>query len=259
MFNNAIKISFFCVLITLFAGCSNSNTKQDLIDRAGAPLLSGLGDHSHSITTSQDGVQEYFDQGLVLAFAFNHAESIRSFKAAQTLDPSCAMCYWGEALARGPNINVTSNGKAVMSDEERIKAFEAALKAKDLMANSTPKEQAYITALSSRYDGDITSDRNVLDLTYAEAMERVVRTYPEDMDAASLYSEALMNTMPWNYWSDDGSPKPDTIKVISKLEEVLEKEPNHPLAIHLYIHAVEASSSPERAELAAERLGGLLP
>jgi len=259
MFNNAIKISFFCVLITLFAGCSNSNTKQDLIDRAGAPLLSGLGDHSHSITTSQDGVQEYFDQGLVLAFAFNHAESIRSFKAAQTLDPSCAMCYWGEALARGPNINVTSNGKAVMSDGERINAFEAALKAKDLMVNSTPKEQAYITALSSRYDGDITSDRNVLDLSYAEAMEKVVRIYPEDMDAASLYSEALMNTMPWNYWSDDGSPKPDTIKVISKLEEVLEKEPNHPLAIHLYIHAVEASSSPERAELAAERLGNLVP
>ena len=259
MFNNSIKISLFCILIALISGCSNSNTKQELIDRAGAPLLSGLGDHSHLISTSQDGVQEYFNQGLVLAFAFNHAESIRSFKAAQTLDPSCAMCYWGEALARGPNINVTSNGKAVMSDEERIKAFEAALKAKDLMVNSTPKEQAYITALYTRYDGDITSDRNVLDLTYAEAMERVVRTYPEDMDAASLYSEALMNTMPWNYWSDDGSPKPDTIKVISKLEEVLEKEPNHPLAIHLYIHAVEASSSPERAELAAERLGGLVP
>ena len=259
MFNNSIKISLFCILIALISGCSNSNTKQELIDRAGAPLLSGLGDHSHLITTSQEGVQEYFNQGLVLAFAFNHAESIRSFKAAQTLDPNCAMCYWGEALARGPNINVTSNGKAVMSDGERIKAFEAALKAKDLMVNSTPKEQAYITALSSRYDGDITSDRNVLDLTYAEAMEKVVRTYPEDMDAASLYSEALMNTMPWNYWSDDGSPKPDTIKVISKLEEVLEKEPNHPLAIHLYIHAVEASSSPERAELAAERLGGLVP
>ncbi|HIE48629.1 MAG TPA: tetratricopeptide repeat protein [Gammaproteobacteria bacterium] len=259
MFNNSIKISLFCVLIALISGCLNTNTKQELIDRAGAPLLSGLGDHSHLITTSQDGVQEYFNQGLVLAFAFNHAESIRSFKAAQTLDPSCAMCYWGEALARGPNINVTSNGKAVMSDEERIKAFEVVLKAKDLMVNSTPKEQAYITALSSRYDGDITSDRNILDLTYAEAMEKVVRTYPEDMDAASLYSEALMNTMPWNYWSDDGSPKPDTIKVISKLEEVLEKEPNHPLAIHLYIHAVEASSSPERAELAAERLGGLTP
>ena len=259
MFNNSIKISLFCVLITLISGCSNSNTKQELIDRAGAPLLSGLGDHSHLITTSQEGVQQYFNQGLVLAFAFNHAESIRSFKAAQTLDPNCAMCYWGEALARGPNINVTSNGKAVMSDEERIKAFKAALKAKDLMVNSTPKEQAYITALSSRYDGDITSDRNVLDLSYAEAMEKVVRIYPEDMDAASLYSEALMNTMPWNYWSDDGSPKPDTIKVISKLEEVLEKEPNHPLAIHLYIHAVEASSSPERAELAAERLGNLVP
>ena len=159
---------------------------------------------------------------MVLAFAFNHAESVRSFKAAQTLDPSCAMCFWGEALARGPNINVTSNGKAVMSDEQRVNAFEALSKAKDLMVNSTSQEQAYITALSSRYDGDISSDRNALDIAYAVAMEKVVETYPDDMDAASLYSEALMNTMPWNYWLDDGKPRSDTIKVIAKLEEVLE-------------------------------------
>jgi tetratricopeptide (TPR) repeat protein len=133
------------------------------------------------------------------------------------------------------------------------------VKAKDLMANSTPQEQAYITALSSRYDGDISSDRNALDIAYVVAMGKLVETYPEDMDAASLYSEALMNTMPWNYWLDDGKPRSDTIKVISKLEEVLEKEPDHPLAIHLYIHAVEASSSPERAESAADRLGSLVP
>ena len=246
-------------MILTINSCSGTDSKQQLIDRAGAPLLSGLGDHSHVITSDQEGVQEYFNQGLVLAFAFNHAESVRSFKAAQTLDPSCAMCFWGEALARGPNINVTSNGKAVMSDEQRVKAFEALVKAKDLMANSTPQEQAYIIALSSRYDGDISSDRNALDIAYAVAMGKLVETYPEDMDAASLYSEALMNTMPWNYWLDDGKPRSDTVKVITKLEEVLEKEPDHPLAIHLYIHAVEASNSPERAESAADRLGSLVP
>ena len=259
MHKNLIKISFFFILILTINGCSGGNSKQELIDKAGAPLLSGLGNHTHEVTSSKDGVQEYFDQGLILAFAFNHAESVRSFKAAQNLDPTCAMCYWGEALARGPNINVTSNGKAVMSDEQRVKAFEALGKAKDLMVDSTPQEQAYITALSSRYDGDISSDRNALDIAYAVAMEKVVTAYPEDMDAASLYSEALMNTMPWNYWLDDGKPRSDTVKVISKLEEVLEKEPNHPLAIHLYIHAVEASNSPERAESAADRLGSLVP
>ena len=259
MYKNFIKFSCFFVMILTINSCSGTDSKQQLIERAGAPLLSGLGDHSHVITSDQEGVQEYFNQGLVLAFAFNHAESVRSFKAAQTLDPSCAMCFWGEALARGPNINVTSNGKAVMSDEQRVKAFEALVKAKDLMANSTPQEQAYITALSSRYDGDISSDRNALDIAYAVAMGKLVETYPEDMDAASLYSEALMNTMPWNYWLDDGKPRSDTVKVITKLEEVLEKEPDHPLAIHLYIHAVEASNSPERAESAADRLGSLVP
>lgn len=259
MNKNFINTFFFFILFVVINGCSSSNSKQELIDKAGAPLLSGLGNHFHRITSSEEGVQEYFNQGLVLAFAFNHAESVRSFKAAQTLDPNCAMCYWGEALAHGPNINVTSNGKAVMSDAQRVKAFKALSKAKDLMINSTPREQAYITALSSRYDGDINTDRNALDVVYAQAMAKVVEAYPEDMDAASLYSEALMNTMPWNYWLDDGKPKSDTIKVISKLEEVLEKEPNHPLAIHLYIHAVEASSSPERAESAADRLGVLVP
>ena len=112
MYKNFIKSSFFFVMILIINGCSGTDSKQQLIDRAGAPLLSGLGDHSHEITSDEEGVQEYFNQGLVLAFAFNHAESVRSFKAAQTLDPSCAMCFWGEALARGPNINVTSNGKA---------------------------------------------------------------------------------------------------------------------------------------------------
>jgi len=250
-----LLIVFFTLLIT---SCSNPND-ADLVQRGGAPLLSGLGTHDHKISTEIPGAQRYFNQGLVLSFAFNHAESIRSFKAAQKLDPNCAMCYWGEALSRGPNINVTSDGKVVMSDNDRLEAFKAIERAKELMSSSTLKEQDYIIALSSRYNGQVGTDRSVLDRKYAQSMEELSRKYPDDMDASSLFAESLMNTMPWNYWAEDGNPKPDTVKVINSLEDVLEKAPDHPLAIHLYIHAVEASSSPERAEAAADRLGDLVP
>lgn len=250
-----LLIVFFTLLIT---SCSNTN-EDDLIQRGGAPLLSGLGTHDHKISTEIPGAQRYFNQGLVLSFAFNHAESIRSFKAAQKLDPNCAMCYWGEALSRGPNINVTSDGKVVMSDNDRLEAFKAIERAKELMSSSTLKEQDYIIALSSRYNGQVGTDRSVLDRKYAQSMEELSKKYPDDMDASSLFAESLMNTMPWNYWAEDGNPKPDTVKVINSLEDVLEKAPDHPLAIHLYIHAVEASSSPERAEAAADRLGDLVP
>ena len=250
-----LLIVFFTLLI---ASCSNTN-EDDLIQRGGAPLLSGLGTHDHKISTEIPGAQRYFNQGLVLSFAFNHAESIRSFKAAQKLDPNCAMCYWGEALSRGPNINVTSDGKVVMSDNDRLEAFKAIERAKELMSSSTLKEQDYIIALSSRYNGQVGTDRSVLDRKYAQSMEELSKKYPDDMDASSLFAESLMNTMPWNYWAEDGNPKPDTVKVINSLEDVLEKAPDHPLAIHLYIHAVEASSSPERAEAAADRLRDLVP
>ena len=248
-----------CLFLSLLIlSCSESN-EDNLVKKAGAPLLNGLGTHSHTVSTENVSAQRYFNQGLVLSFAFNHAESIRSFKAAQRLDPNCAMCYWGEALSRGPNINVTSDGKVVMSDSDRIEAFQAIKKAKELMHLASLKEQDYITALSSRYNGKVGTNRSLLDRQYAESMEALSKKYPEDMDAASLFAESLMNTMPWNYWAEDGNPKPDTIKVISSLERVLEKAPGHPLAIHLYIHAVEASSSPERAEEAADRLGTLVP
>ena len=250
-----LLIVFFTLLIT---SCSNPND-ADLVQRGGAPLLSGLGTHDHKISTEIPGAQRYFNQGLVLSFAFNHAESIRSFKAAQKLDPNCAMCYWGEALSRGPNINVTSDGKVVMSDNDRLEAFKAIERAKELMSSSTLKEQDYIIALSSRYNGQVGTDRSVLDRKYAQSMEELSKKYPDDMDASSLFAESLMNTMPWNYWAEDGNPKPDTVKVINSLEDVLEKAPDHPLAIHLYIHAVEASSTPERAEAAADRLGDLVP
>jgi len=260
-------------VLLLLSACSNSDSKTDTVSaeantteadaalalKAGAPLFSGMGSHSLTITASDSSVQRYFDQGLILAFGFNHAESIRSFKAAQKLDPQCAMCFWGEALATGPNINVTSNGSVIMSDADRLTAYAVLQKALALKAFASEKERAYIDALSARYNGDVNSDRIPLDIAYAEAMGRLVEKYPEDNDAAALYAESLMNTMPWNYWLGDGDPKPNTVKVISSLERIIENDPQHPLALHLYIHAIEASINPQRAEAAADKLANLVP
>ena len=256
-----MKLKLLLPILFLVYSCSQgaSIDRNDLIEKAGAPLLNGLGSHSFTISSKVEGVQEYFNQGLIMAFAFNHAESIRSFKAAQKLDPNCAICFWGEALALGPNINVTSDGKAIMSPQDRLDAFERMNKAIALIEFASPKEKDFILTLKSRYNGDVNSSRVPLDIAYAEAMEGLSSKYPDDTDAASLYAEALMNTMPWNYWAEDGNPKPDTIKVINTIESVLDKDPNHPLAIHLYIHAVEASSNPGRAEEAADRLADLVP
>jgi tetratricopeptide (TPR) repeat protein len=218
-----------------------------------------MGDHHHAISTADPGAQRYFDQGLVIDFAFNHAESVRSFRAAQTLDPECAMCYWGEALALGPNINVTSNGVVVMSDQDRQQAHAAIQKAVALADKVTQAERDYIHALSVRYNGDPSTPREPLDHAYAEAMRELHVKYPADDDAASLFAESLMNTMPWDYWLDPENPKPHTVEVLHALETVLARSPRHPMAIHLYIHAVEASSAPERAEPYADTLRVLVP
>ena len=230
-----------------------------LAEKAGAPLFEGMGDYNRTISTSSEDANKYFDQGMVLAFGFNHAEAIRSFRAAQTLDPECAMCFWGEALATGPNINVTSKGKAVMADADRIAARAAIDKAIALKANATVQEQALIDALSTRYNGDPSTPREPLDIAWAEAMGDYVEAYPQDDDAAAIYAEAWMNTMPWDYWSADGEPKPETVEVIKALETTIARSPNHPLALHLYIHAVEASADPGRAEDEADRLYTLVP
>ena len=255
------KTLFFLTALILLS-CSDNQSQinvDEIVKKANAPLLKGLGNHSFKISSDIEGVQEYFDQGLIMAFAFNHAESVRSFKAAQRLDPNCAICFWGEALARGPNINVTSDGKAVMSPENRIEALKAFKIAESLKDSASLKERDFIESLKTRYNGNPETSRIDLDLNYAKSMEDLYKKYPNDNDAASLYAEALMITMPWNYWAEDGNPKPDTVKVISTLERVLELDENHPLAIHLYIHAVEASSDPGRAEAAADRLGKLVP
>jgi len=244
----------------LTAGCAEGvEPVEELVARAGAPLFEGMGDYHRSITTSDPGAQRYFNQGMVLAFGFNHAEAIRSFRAAQTLDDQCAMCYWGEALATGPNINVTSKGKAIMSPEERVAAYAAVQKAIELKENATQIERDLIDALAVRYNGDPETERDPLDRAYAQALRQVVANYPDDDDAAAMFAEAWMNTMPWNYWAEDGQPRPETVEVIEALESILERSPRHPLAPHLYIHAVEASSNPGRAEAAADRLANLVP
>lgn len=234
-------------------------TQAEIVALAGAPLFEGMGDHHYPVTTSDPWVQRYFDQGLVLDFAFNHAESARSFRAAQKLDPDCAMCYWGEALALGPNINVTSNGKAVMSEKDQLDAYAAIQKALSLKAGASEKEAAFIDALATRYNGDPASPREPQDLAYADAMRQLYQRYPDDDEAASLFAEALMTTMPWDYWLNESDPKPFTEEVITALEAVLERSPRHPMALHLYIHAVEASSTPERAEAPADTLAFLVP
>jgi len=263
----ALAISLIGLASTLWlSACSKAEppAASDRADaaltaRAGAPLFTGLGEYSRKITTADAGAQRYFNQGMIMAFGFNHAEAIRAFRAAQKLDPTCAMCFWGEALATGPNINVTSKGKAIMSPADRKSAYAAAQKAVSLKGSTTPIEQALIDAQATRYDGSETSDREPLDRAYATAMKSVVERFPDDDDAAAMYAEAWMNTMPWDYWSANGQPKPETVEVITALERIIARNDRHPLGLHLYIHAVEASSNPGRAEKAADTLATLVP
>jgi hypothetical protein len=169
------------------------------------------------------------------------------------------MCFWGEALATGPNINVTSNGKAIMTPDERVDARAAIDQALALTDGLTPKERDWIQALDQRYDGQADTPRDALDRAWADALAEMAARYPGDTTVASVYAEALMNTMPWDYWGPNGEAKPDTQAVIASLEAVMEADPGHPLALHLYIHALEASSNAAKAERAADRLANLVP
>ncbi|HEV3185974.1 MAG TPA: tetratricopeptide repeat protein [Xanthobacteraceae bacterium] len=218
------------------------------------PLWDGLGPVTYKITTASAPAQAYFDQGLRLTFAFNHGEAQRAFRKAQKLDPDCAMCFWGEALVLGPNINLP------MQDDAAAPAFAAAEKAQALAPKASPREQALIAALATRYAKDAPKDRGPLDAAYASAMEKVAAQFPDDNDIAVLYAEAVMDLSPWNYWQPGGSaPNPQSAPIVPTLERVLARDPAHPGAIHYYIHAVEASDRPERAEAYADRLRGAIP
>jgi tetratricopeptide (TPR) repeat protein len=223
--------------------------------RAGdAPLLPGLGTRTLEITTPSNAARQYFDQGYRLAWGFNHDEALRAFRKAQALDPQCAMCFWGEAWALGPNINVPMDAKA------NAPAFAAIDRAKRLAARVSPAEQALIEALGARYSPGAGSDRSKLDRDYAEAMRNVDRRFGTDVEIATLYADALMNVSPWDYWEAGGkSLKAPVAELVPTLERVLRKDPNHAAAIHLYIHAVEASENPKRAERYADKLAKLAP
>lgn len=217
------------------------------------PLFAGLGNHHHSVTTKSELAQKYFDQGLIFVYAFNHAEAVRSFREAARLDPECAMAYWGVALALGPNINAT------MPEEAARIAYEALQKAIELSPRASERDRAYIEALSRRYVKEPAADRKSLDEAYAAAMRELARRYPEDADALTLFAESLMDTMPGDYWMKDGRAKPATLEIIAALEAAIARDPDNPGAHHFYIHALEASPTPERAIASADRLRDLVP
>jgi tetratricopeptide (TPR) repeat protein len=213
-----------------------------------------LGDYRRAVTTKSPEAQAYFDQGLRLTYGFNHSEAQAAFREAVRLDPSCAMCYWGLALTYGSNYNSPTD-----ADRERG-ALEAVTQAQTLVAAAgTDRERALIGALAARHSAAAGADRAALDRAYADAMREVARRFPDDLDAGTFFADALMNLRPWSLWTAEGAAQPGTEEIVATLERVLAANPRHPGANHLYIHAVEASPDPRRAEAAADRLLGLMP
>ncbi|HRK78114.1 MAG TPA: hypothetical protein PLQ95_06210 [Thiobacillus sp.] len=218
------------------------------------PLWDNLGKLHFAVSTGHPLAQRYFDQGLRLAYAFNHAEAARAFRQAQSLDPGCALCHWGEALVLGPNIN------APMDQAANVAALAAIGRAQAQASTASPREHELIAALAQRYSSDPKAERAALDAAYAQAMSAIAARYPRDADIALLHAEALMNLSPWDYWEAAGArPKGRTAEILTLLEQVLQRQPDHPGAIHYYIHMVEASANPGRALPYADRLGSLMP
>ncbi|HZS08394.1 MAG TPA: tetratricopeptide repeat protein [Blastocatellia bacterium] len=219
-----------------------------------ANLMPGLGTHHHPVSTGNAEAQKFFDQGLVLVYGFNHEEARRSFERATQLDPNLAMAWWGIALAVGPNYNETD------IDSERMKAAcDAIQKARSLAAKASEQERDYIEALAKRFSLDPKADRRQLYVDYKNAMGEVTKHWPDDLDAATMYAESMMNLHPWQLWTKDGKPAEGTEEIVAVLESVLKRDPQHIGANHYYIHAVEASPKPERALPSAARLGKLTP
>jgi tetratricopeptide (TPR) repeat protein len=243
------KNKFFQILI-----CSAVMLVTCHVLVAKEPLYDGLGSHSRKVTTKSGEAQRYFDQGLGFLHGFNHRAAIRAFQQAAELDPKCAMAHWGIALACGPHIN----SMAVPRVEAELAWKELGLAQKNA-ANASPVERALMDALAKRYADPQPEDRSELDRAYANAMREVWKKYPNDPEVGALFAESMMNLRPWDQWTPDGKPQPGTEEIIATLDAVLKLNPNHPLANHLYIHAVEASPNPERAMAAADRLRDLQP
>jgi len=218
------------------------------------PLFEGLGGLSRPVTTKSPDAQRYFDQGLAFMYAFNHDEAIRSFAWAGTLDPDCAMAWWGVAIANGPHIN-----NPIVPEDRAKAAWDALGKAQAALGDESPVEQALVGALAARYADPQPEDRAPLDGAYADAMRTVWKAYPKDADVGALFAESLADLRPWDQWTPDGRPQPGTEELLATLDATLALDPKHPLANHLYIHAVEASPHPEWADRAADALRDLQP
>jgi tetratricopeptide (TPR) repeat protein len=255
--NRNLMLAIVVILVAAAGYFLYNRTKQEAqapdLAPVGANLLEGLGDYSMPVTAENADVQRWFDQGLALTYGFNHDAAERSFLKAAELDPDCAMCWWGSALVLGPHVN------AAMDPANNPKAWDRLKRAQDAADGASDKEKAYIKALAARYAESAPEDRRPLDEAYAAAMGELAARYPDDLDAVTLHAESMMDLQPWDYWDDQGQAKGHTAEVVSQLESVMERNPKHAGALHLYVHAVEASPNPEKGVTAADTLRDLLP
>ena len=257
--SQCLALAAFTVLATLAGGVRASAQTHHAAKAAPsttgalAPELAGLGDLHMPVTTAEPRAQRFFNQGIRLLYAFNHEEARRAFREAARLDPTLAMAFWGQALTLAPNLN------APMTPEHGRLARTAVLEAVRRRAGASDRERALIDALALRFAADPAAPRPPLDRAYAEAMAKAAAAHPGDPDVQTLFADAVMNTMPWDYWQKDGAPKPATAVLMATLEAAIARYPTHAGANHYYIHLLEASPTPERAEASADRLGALMP
>jgi len=248
-----MKLAAAVCVFALGLTCSTSAQEKKPSDKPADLSLTAVGRQHHPIRTSSKEAQDYFDQGITLLYGFNHEEAARAFQKAAELDPKSPMPLWGVAMAVGPNYNLD-----VDAEREKI-AYDTIQKASKLAENAPRVEQDYVTTLMLRYSSDAKPDYKKLANIYATGMRTLSRKYPEDLDAATMYAESLMNLNPWQLWTANGKPGEHTEEIVRVLESVLTRDPNHAGANHYYIHALEASPNPERALPSAGRLETLVP
>jgi tetratricopeptide (TPR) repeat protein len=249
----SMKAFFLILALVSLTYAQHGHGTQTAPEKRVAVLEEGLGKVDHPVSTRNPEAQKFFNQGLAYLYAFNHAEGVASFQRAAELDPTLAMAYWGMSLGLGANYNDGANA------ERFAQAYTHLQKAIELAPGANEADRAYINALTKRYSKDPNADKAALAQAYRAAMAEVVKQYPDDLDAATLYAESMMNLRPWQLWSLDGKPAEGTLEILAVLEGVLKRNPNHTGANHYYIHAIEASPTPERGTAAANRLMGLAP
>jgi tetratricopeptide (TPR) repeat protein len=241
-------MAFVAAVVVVLYGCQKEAPSN------GGLIYEGFGNYERSISTESESAQQWFNQGMQLMYGFNHDEAIRSFEQAAAADPSSPMPWWGIAYCNGMNIN----DPEMTEDRSRV-AWEASQEAMARIDGASPVETALVHAVAQRYAWPAPEDRGALEQKYADAMEAVYEEFPDDPDVASLFAEALMDLQPWDYWNDAGEPVGRTEEFVGVIERALETHPLHPGANHFFIHAIEASSEPDRAIDAADRLTEIVP